>query len=338
MKPIFKRTDTKVSLPPIVTILLAALPLSLGGCLTGNFAERGIEREKEIQAIHDRVEDHPTLPQPIESLEIPDAPQEPEEEPVVEESLLPTIPIEAFEMEREADIAVVLRSLARGADLNIVLGRDVSGPIRISIPQKTTWDRLFKMIVETHSLHYEFRDDMLRVMSQQDIERQSSLERAVKERELAREERQRAEPLELELYRVRYAAVTKLAESIKNSFLSTTPSQDLQISGRERRTDFSIIPDEDSGILVLNATPTQMPRLLKLAENLDQPAYQILIEAAIVQANSETARQLGVQWGASHTAPDGGQVTIGTAANPSGFNSNFPAGFDPASTGFTFRS
>src|SRR5699024_719800 len=52
--------------------------------------------------------------------------------------------------------------------------------------------------------------------------------------------------------------------------------------------------------------------------------------------NSETARQLGVQWGALHTGPDGGQVSIGTSANADGFNSNFPAEFNPNLTGFTF--
>src|SRR5690606_33726574 len=84
------------------------------------------------------------------------------------------------------------------------------------------------------------------------------------------------------------------------------------------------------------AAPSQMPNILRLAQSLDQPAYQILLEATIVQTNSETARQLGMQWGVLHNAPDGGDVTIGTAANPDGFNSNFPAGFDPATTGFTF--
>lgn len=340
MKPTYNRTISAVSLPSLMTGLLGALFLSLSGCVTDNHVERGIEREAELQAINDRAENAPFLPLPPDYSISENARREAAESTVgIPENPLPTLPVEHFDMGQESDIAIVLRSLARGADLNLVLGRDVSGPIQLNIPQETTWDRLFTMIVETHSLHYEFRDGMLRVMSKADIEEQTSLERALKERERAREERQRSEPLQLELYRVRYAEATKLADSIKSSFNPTNASRsspEQQLLGEEQTSTFSIIPDEDSGLLILNATPTQMPHLLKLAQNLDQPAYQILIEATIVQANSETARQLGMQWGVLQNAPDGGKVTVGTAANPSGFNSNFPGAFNPAATGFTF--
>ncbi len=66
---------------------------------------------------------------------------------------------------------------------------------------------------------------------------------------------------------------------------------------------------------------------------MDQPTYQILIEATIVQANNEIARQLGVQWGLFTSA---GDFATGITPRADGFNSNFPAGFDPTGSGFVY--
>ena len=237
---------------------------------------------------------------------------------------LPTIPVRNFNMGREADIAVVLRALARGADLNLVIGNSVSGPILLSLPDETTWDRLFRIIVETHGLHYEYRDGLLKVMGREDVDRQIAMERALKDRERAREDRLRAEPLKLELYRVRYADIEALARSLRESFGGNT---------EEGSNHAGVMSDTDSGVLVLQAPPARMSRMLALARSLDQPARQILIEASIVHTNSETARDLGMQWGALYPGRDGGKLTLGTALHPDGWNANFPAGFESGSAG-----
>lgn len=301
----------------------------VAGCASSEEKARAEAREAELRSLHERSQEQASIPLPVERpprLAIPEDPEE-SEVPTGPEEALPNIPVRDIGMGREADLAVVLRALARGADINVVLGRSISGPVLLNLPKETTWDRLFKMIVETHGLHYEFQDGLLRVMDREDVERQIALERSLKERELAREERQRAEPLVIELYRVRYAEAETLANSVKSGMAS--------LQGQEE-TIMSVVPDPDSGLLVIQASRRKMPDILNLIESLDQPAYQILLEATIVQANSETARQLGMQWGLLHTAPDQGRVSVGTTGNADGFNANFPAQFDSGDPGFTF--
>src|SRR5690625_4017017 len=184
------------------TILIFALLAA--GCISSEYSERTAKREAELQTIQEQANAAAALPQPADP---PKTEKEPDRTRQISEDpndKPPTIPIQHFDPGPDADISVVLRTLARGAEINLALGSGVTGPVRINIPHETNWDQLFKLIAETHGLHYEFKDGMLKVMSQTDIEKQSQLERALKERELARDERRRAEPLELALFRVRY--------------------------------------------------------------------------------------------------------------------------------------
>jgi type IV pilus assembly protein PilQ len=100
--------------------------------------------------------------------------------------------------------------------------------------------------------------------------------------------------------------------------------------------------------LIIQATRSDLERMIALITELDQPTAQVLIEAHIIEANSETARELGVQWGGLYTgsdywvtpnASDGIGLTAADPVNPtSGVAANFPAdlsGAAVAGSGFT---
>jgi type IV pilus assembly protein PilQ len=57
--------------------------------------------------------------------------------------------------------------------------------------------------------------------------------------------------------------------------------------------------------------------------------WQVHIEARFVEATRDTARQLGVQWGATRAVVNNGRLTTigGGGVTPSGYNSDFPAQF-----------
>lgn len=271
-----------------------------------------------------------SLPRPLAELaDFADATDAEGTESGEAEPPLPETPITELQLVEDVDLAVFLRMLARGAEVNLLLGENVGGPIRMSLPQDLSWDAVFRRVVEAHGLHYEWDGELLRVLGREDVERQIAMEETLRVREEAREQRRKAEPRQMELHRVRYADVTRLAASIRSALGGA------EEEGGQR---LSIIPDEDSGLLVVQAPPNRMKQVRRLVENLDQPAYQILIEATIVQTNSETARDLGVQWGyaSRDVAGDGGSLDLGTSLNPDDWNMNFPAGFDAGDAGFSF--
>lgn len=243
---------------------------------------------------------------------------------------LPSLPVDDLTLVREIEIPVLLRALAKGAGINILIGEKVAGPINLSLQSGTRWDQLFTRIIETQGLFYEWDGEILLVLSQEDLQRQTAIEEALRLREEARQERLQSEPLQLALYRVKYADSARLSESIMAGLGVTTETPSTKVS---------IIPDADSGLLIINATPNRMQQVMQLASSLDQPARQILIEAMIVQTNSETARDLGVQWGTLFPNRDSGTLQVGSALDPEdieNFNANFPADFSMEDAGFTF--
>ena len=59
----------------------------------------------------------------------------------------------------------------------------------------------------------------------------------------------------------------------------------------------SILKDRNTNCLIVHATKTDLGKILPIIRKLDRPSRQILIEAHIVEATSDAARELGVKWG-----------------------------------------
>lgn len=251
---------------------------------------------------------------------------------------LPQIAVKNMVMSREMDVGVLLRALADAADLNIILSNNVSGPIRVSLRRETRWDQLFTAITEGHGLHYKLQNDLLRVYAVEDIQREIAMQQALEEQLQAAEKRKRAEPMIMSMVRVRYADLENLANSVQATMQSIVAVQDQTAEGATSNNEgstFMVKADTDSGQLIMHGIPSDIARANRLIQSLDQPTHQILIEASIVQANNEVARQLGVQWGVFDTSGSG-SVTTGITPRADGFNSNFPAEFDPLGSGFIY--
>ncbi len=266
------------------------------------------------------------------------AEEEVEELSISDESMLPRIPVSELMLAREMDVGVLLRALADAADLNIIVSNNVSGPVLVNLRRETRWDRLFAAIIEAHGLHYDLEDDLLRVFALEDVQRNIAMEQALRDQLEAAEQRTRSEPMVIEMMRVHYADLDRLAETVRVTMqalgLVEEPTDPVGVSeSNEKR--LMIRADNDSGQLIINGVPDDIARVRELVRGLDQPAAQILIEASIVQANSQVARELGFQWGAFSTAEDG-RLSLGTTESGNGFNSNFPGSFSPDEPSFIY--
>jgi type IV pilus assembly protein PilQ len=333
--------------------LILAATLLTGGCtIPKQTAEINATQLEWNQLAEDSVSTAPPAPEfppmrDIAGAEAADAPlksSRPE--------LLPQISVKDMVITREMDVGVLLRALADAADLNIIISDSVSGPILVSLRRKTRWDRLFLAITKAHGLHYELEDDLLHIFSEEDIKRDIAMQQALQERLGAAEKRMRSEPMGISMVRVRFANIDNLAASVRATMQAVAADQDSTAGapapgaeapapGAEAPAPgiagsrFMVKADKDTGQLILHGVPPDIARARKLIQGLDQPSYQILIEATIVQANNEVARQLGVQWGQFNVS-DSGRLTTGITPRADGFNSNFPAGFDPSGSGFVY--
>lgn len=253
-----------------------------------------------------------------------------------ESAQLPQIEVRNMVLTREMDVGVLLRALADAADLNVLISNNVSGPIRVSLRRETRWDRLFLAITEARGYTYDLKGDLLSVYSLEDVQSKIAMESALHEQLEASEKRMRSEPAVVSMIRIHYANLESLAEAVRSTMQSGStgidPTGEGVLPPRED-SQFMVKANKDTGQLILHGVPSDITRARKIIKGLDQPTYQILIEATIVQANNDVARDLGVQWGLFGSP---GNFQIGTTPRPDGFNASFPADFYPAGNGFTY--
>jgi type IV pilus assembly protein PilQ len=186
----------------------------------------------------------------------------------------------------QAEVAVVLRTLARAAGQNILINGEVTGETSTNI-DNTPWDQAFCGLLRTHGLTYSWEGDILRVMTLKDMEHDLKINEIQEKQRAQKMGMKRVEPLLTRVVNIDFADANKLQKNLKE-FLT----EDKQ--GEPRG---SVTVDEHTNALIIQAIRDDIVRMIPLIEKLDQPIPQILIEAHIVETTRETARDLGIQWG-----------------------------------------
>ncbi|RQD67102.1 MAG: type IV pilus secretin PilQ [Desulfonatronovibrio sp. MSAO_Bac4] len=187
---------------------------------------------------------------------------------------------------RDVDIRVIMRALARAAEMNIIMSSRVHGTLSINI-DNMPWDQAFMSIVRTHGLDFVWEGDILRVMNIDDMQRDIQIENVRSERLSALAKQRSLEPLKTSVVRVRYADAESLRDNLQQ-FLSAGDQS-------ERRGE--VVVDKHNNALVIQAIEDDTQRILRLLRSLDQPRPQVLLKAHIVETTQDVARELGVQWG-----------------------------------------
>jgi len=264
---------------------------------------------------------------------VKEAPARPAEARLEPERPLPTKRV-SLKMSN-VDVSVLLRALARAADVNIILNDRVTGRSNININQ-APWDQVFLGILRTHNLTYAWQGDIVRIMTADDLEEE--LRKEGRRRDL-----QMAEAPVTRIVPVKFAEANKLQENLK-SFLT---------ADKANKPIGSVLVDQHSNSIIVNALPKDMNAILAVIEKLDKPTPQVLIEAFIVEANKDVSRELGVQWGGAYQLSGGdkrGFITgrdnnalgqgVGTAVDPTTGNIiNLPIEAASASSfGFIFQN
>jgi type IV pilus assembly protein PilQ len=210
----------------------------------------------------------------------------------------------------DADIRKIFQLIAEVSNKNILVGDDVSGTISIKLVN-VPWDQALDVILQTKGLDKKEEGNIM-------IIRPAGKIATIADEEIAaRKAYERTLELRTRLFDVNYAAVADVAGQF-NSYKS------------ERGT---ISTDSRTNRVIVNDIAPAIDRMAALLRELDIPEKQVLIEARIVQADSNFTRELGIQWGIHHK--DGSASFLGINSLDSGFggliNNVAPtSGFQPA--------
>ncbi len=195
---------------------------------------------------------------------------------------------------QDADVVNVLRLLAEVSKLNMIIGDNVKGKITIKMLD-IPWDQALTIILKMKGLGKIYENNVLRIDTLANIAQQQEEEARAKDAMV------KAEDLTTRIIPVNYARAKEVAESIRKTLSS--------------RGDITI--DDRTNTLIVKDVADKHEEILNLLKTLDRPTPQVLIEARIVQADTNFAKDLGVQWGGNY-ASNPGDYNMGVVSGPTG--------------------
>src|SRR3954466_16215341 len=189
-----------------------------------------------------------------------------------------------------ADIHNILRLLSDVGQVNIVTSDDVKGEVTIKM-RNVPWDQALDVVLRAKLLGQVREGNLIRVAPLVVLEKEL-------EQEIARQ-KQLADvaPTETRIIAVSYAEAKSLVDR----------AHDL-LSPRGR-----ISVDERTNQLIVSDLSGNLNMIEDLVRSLDSQTSQVVIEARIVEANSNFAREIGVQWGGSAFADAAHGTSTGLA-------------------------
>ncbi len=305
---------------PIYCLLVIICMIFMAGCQSTGEKEAKPDAFEKWRIMAESSKGHTPSPQTYEEMKQKHPQVTPLPAPPVpakkDGPKLPDMPV-SMKM-HDVDVAVLLRTLARAADMNIMINDTVSGTAKINI-KNTPWNQAFKGLLATYGLAYEWQDQILRVITVEDLnkdiammEARQKFEKSKKEHAIAmlaiQQAQEKLDPLVTRIVKINYANLSSLRDNLETYLKAgaadaeETKSQIENAGGRpsaDAKDAFrgSILKDAATNSLIIQATQNDINKVIPIIAKLDRPSRQILIEAHIVEANSDTAKELGIQWG-----------------------------------------
>ena len=211
------------------------------------------------------------------------------------------------------DIVPIFRLFADISGCNLFIHPDVKGTATMKFID-VSWSQALETILSTFSLGKSIEGNIIKIAPHSVFTKESE------DKTKAQEALSRAEPLETKIYNISYAKVKDVEAAIKNAKLLTV------------RGSTSV--DERTSTMLVQDTADVFPTVEQLLTTLDRPTPQVLIEARIVEVNTATSRDLGIQWGmllqGTNTLSSLGGLSGIPALTPGAFTGNnylvdFPA-------------
>ncbi|MCU1311531.1 MAG: type and secretion system protein [Candidatus Angelobacter sp.] len=215
---------------------------------------------------------------------------------------------------KDIDLRDFFRLVHDISGLNVVLDPAVRGSLTIVLDD-VPWDQALQIVLKNNSLDCELQGNVLRIATTSTMKKEADDRRAQNE----------AQALAVEMVTINrplsYAVAKDAVPTIK-TFLSARGT---------------IIADERTNALIISDIPNVMPNIDGLIRQLDKKTQEVEIEARVVAASRNFARDIGTQlgfgWGSRSTSVGGaaaagsspisapavpGVIQIGTSAPSAG--------------------
>jgi len=231
---------------------------------------------------------------------------------------------------KDADIHNILRLIGEVSNLNIITSDEVKGKITIRL-MTVPWDQALDVILSTKNLVKVEEGNIIRITTVDNVRKEMD-DKQKEEATLIKsiENRENAEELATETYRLNYAKATDLARVIMGAMIGVTAAPGVGPPKPLLSTRGSVRADDRTNTLIIRDTRVRIQEIRSILAKLDLPTPQVLIEARVVQAQTSFIRTLGIQWGGSYNSTGTNYAWGLTGNNPS---ATAGWGFTPTAAG-----
>src|SRR5205085_1628372 len=184
------------------------------------------------------------------------------------------------------DLKDFFRLIHEISGLNVVLDPGVSGNLTIVLDD-VPWDQALDIVLANNNLDRQLDGNVLRIARVDTIRKEAEAKRA---------------QLDAVALAVPKVTVTRFLSYAKSDDVVPTLKKFISARGE-------IIADKRTNSLIIEDIPSTIPRVDELLTKLDRKTPEVEIEARVVAATRDFARDIGMQigfgWGNGHTAVGG---------------------------------
>jgi type IV pilus assembly protein PilQ len=186
----------------------------------------------------------------------------------------------------DTDIQNVFRILREVSGKNFAIDKDVTGKVTLSVKEPTPWDQILDLVLKMNQLDKAtaMDGDIIRIalkttLTKENEDRQKQLEDIRKAREKAKD----LQPLSTAYIPVSYANATNdVLPHVKS--IVTTDRGNANVDTRNNQ-------------IIITDTAAKIAQARQIVQKIDRVTPQVVIEARIVEANTNFTRELGFDWG-----------------------------------------
>ncbi len=205
---------------------------------------------------------------------------------------------------KDVDLKDFFRLVHEISGLNVVLDPNVHGTLTIVLDD-VPWDQALDIVLKNNELARELEGNVLRIATVETLKHEADARRA---------------QIESEALAVEKVSVTR--------FLSYAKAKDVIITVKKflsQRGD--VVSDDRTNAVIINDIPKVIPTIDRLLTQLDRKTQEVEIEARVVAATRQFARDIGTQlgfgWGNGHSAIGGNQGAGTSPTTVSGLNPGY---------------
>lgn len=192
---------------------------------------------------------------------------------------------------QNVEVRAVLQIIAEVAEMNLVVSDNVGGTTTLRL-KNVPWDQALDILLKSKGLDKREVGNVLMIGTATEIAERERVEME------SQQQVQELAPLVTEFIQVDFRRASDMRARLEEARL---------ISDRG-----FILADDQTNVLMIRETSRQMEDIRRTLRRFDVEVAQVLVEARLVTASTEFARELGVRWGAAGSANT--RVSVGGGA------------------------